>query len=521
MDEEIPNSYSFSQEEQTNAAKVYRNLRQCRLSRENPTYIHLTVELNGHWAAVQIVVTPRPHPQFRRQRIFSPLYRYNLCCQSGSSSTEDAGRRKVSQAVQNIIGVNFQLGGWDFSDQDCFTRDPGFPDRPSQASCISIADAALRRYVSQVGGVSGTSGKTGGTRRKCRKRQRTAEPASQILRLGEYPQSSEGSSPGTANACKNPGPDQTSDLELILKITQKIRMGLIAMHSRGIEENFLSLDGQKHSYTYYAIKLQEAAEKFRQDSQAKKAEFWYASFLSGCAYLVNDSLPPRPVELSSDGSLRITEQSTSSLCRWRSVARFTNAIITGLYRTWKEKAFLIIRALAEKKYYLTVISNFGSERLRRIADGVVGRMQNPVPEIDAGQSLFDPTFYLGQLMQVDYSVVCGALQLPMLSTPRAQSGGYLGALTAVLRFKPPNPSAEANSPHASELNGMGSEEVVAATRESEDPQEEANLKDSGSLARHSSSSNTPDLVHRCATPQSAATPPCQSELIINAGLRNT
>ncbi|KAH0562306.1 hypothetical protein GP486_003000 [Trichoglossum hirsutum] len=499
MDEKVPNSYSFSQEDQANAARVCQNLKQCRLSRENPTYIHLTVELNGHRAAVQIVISPRPHPQFRRQRIFSPLYRYSLCCQSRSSSIEDASRR-ISQTVQNIIGAYFQLGEWDFSDQDCYSRDLESPDCPSEASCTLIADAALRRYTTPI---QGTGMEVGSTRSKGRKRRKTVEPGS------------ENSESSSSNAFEYPNQNGISDLELVLKVTRNIQKGLKAVRSQKIKDNLLPSDSRKRSYMYYAVKLQEAAEKFRQDFQAKKAEFWYTSFLSGSAYLASGSLPARPVELSDDVNLRTTEQSISSLSRWRCVARLANAIVTGLYCTWKEKAFLVIHALAERNCYLTVISNFGFERLHRIATGVVGRMQDLVPEIDTDQPLFDPAFCLSQLMQVDYLAMHKALELPSLDqSPIARV--QLGALIATL---------ETNPTHASEpdrdvigQSSMSSEEVVNATGQSEDSRSGAPFECSGPLAGRNDNDMLENSVHHCIPPLLAEVLPSQSKPTISIGL---
>lgn len=114
--DEISKSYSISQEEQENAPKARQILRQRPLSREGPTYIDLRVELDGHWAAVLIVITPCPHPRFRRQLIFTPQCRYTLCCQPGPGSTEETSTR-IGQAIQDVIRAYFPLE-WDFLDQE-------------------------------------------------------------------------------------------------------------------------------------------------------------------------------------------------------------------------------------------------------------------------------------------------------------------------------------------------------------------------------------------------------------------
>ncbi|KAI9784304.1 MAG: hypothetical protein M1839_002365 [Geoglossum umbratile] len=367
-----------------------------------------------------------------------------------SSQTEEADKRKISQAVQNIIGAYFQLGEWDFSDQDCYTRDLRLPDRPLGASCVSIADATLRSYIAPTKEVNGTGGETGVTKRKPKqkhkKRQKTRSPF-------EHNSHSEGL--GIANTCGDLDQDRTSDLELIQRIDREIRKGLAAVRLDGVEESVLPLDDGRYPYIYYAIKLQETAEKLRRESRTKSTQSWYASFLSGSACLVSRLLPSRPVE-QPDDTIQFNNMPSATLSRWCAVAQFTNALVSDLYPTWKENAYIAIYALAKQDYHLTSISSFSRERLHRIAIGVSGSIQDSIPKLDIDQPLFDPALFLSQLMQVDYSTMCNTLQLPsvgQLSACRVQSGGYWVALTAALQFKP-KLLPESDSSHTSEHDGV-------------------------------------------------------------------
>ncbi|KAI9764876.1 MAG: hypothetical protein M1840_008022 [Geoglossum simile] len=440
-------SYSFSQEEQTNAVRACRNFRQ--LSREGPTYISFIVKLADHRAAVLIVIRPYSHPQFRRQLIFSPHYQYTLCCRS--SSTKDTSRR-IGQAVQNITGAYFRLGEWDFLDQECYTIDLGLPDRPLGASCTSVANEALRRYISPIEEANGTSEGIGSIRQKNRKRRKTVLSTDKST-AESTSQNSEGSLSGTANdqrqLCENPDQGQTLNDD-ISKVVRNIEKGLRAVRSRNVGRSVrrnvkdTSLpDGLGHSYMYYAIKLQEEAEEIQQDAQAKKAEVWCARFLSGSISLASSSLPARPAEVFD-----------------------------------------------ERNCVLRTISDLGVERLMEIAYGVVEHMRNSVPEINTSQPLLDPALYLSQLMNLDHSVVCEALQLPSLDQQSVSPARYLGALTTTLR--PSKSYTEANLLNASD----------AATRRSEDLQPRTPFEGSDSLIGRNDNNALGDSVDHHVPPQS-------------------
>ena len=82
------------------------------LSNSYPTYVHLIAPLQGHHAAVQLKLTPFKPPQFPKQTLFSPYYRYTQCCQKISL------QRCVETAVQTILHAFYQIGRWNLSDRD-------------------------------------------------------------------------------------------------------------------------------------------------------------------------------------------------------------------------------------------------------------------------------------------------------------------------------------------------------------------------------------------------------------------
>ncbi len=70
-DEEI-NSCFCSAEEQRVAAHICDARARRPLSESDSTYVRLTVDLNDHHAAVQLVITPFNHPHFQKQILFYP-----------------------------------------------------------------------------------------------------------------------------------------------------------------------------------------------------------------------------------------------------------------------------------------------------------------------------------------------------------------------------------------------------------------------------------------------------------------
>lgn len=102
-----------SGEDQRKAIELYSTRK--RLARNGLTYLHLVAQLDGHCAAVQIIITPFTLPQFPRQLGFWPRYQYYVCHKE--ALTENTNHCIV-QVVQSVVGAYFSLGDWKISNED-------------------------------------------------------------------------------------------------------------------------------------------------------------------------------------------------------------------------------------------------------------------------------------------------------------------------------------------------------------------------------------------------------------------
>lgn len=107
--------YRFSQKDQRKAAQ-FKSARK-RMARNSPTFGHLIAQLDGHCAAVQIIITPFPLPQFPGHVGFWPRYRYGVCHEGALTEYTD---QSIAQIVQDVIGAHFQLGEWDTTTRDWY-----------------------------------------------------------------------------------------------------------------------------------------------------------------------------------------------------------------------------------------------------------------------------------------------------------------------------------------------------------------------------------------------------------------
>ena len=108
--------YHLSQQDQEKAAGLYSARKP--LARDHPTFIHFIASLDGHYAVVQIIITPYRLPQFPDQRGFWPQYEYQVCHEE--ALTEFTGQR-IAQDVQSIIGAYYSLGEWNISTRDWYS----------------------------------------------------------------------------------------------------------------------------------------------------------------------------------------------------------------------------------------------------------------------------------------------------------------------------------------------------------------------------------------------------------------
>ena len=98
-------------EELEEARRIFDPQAQRLLSESDPTHVHLIAPSQGHYAAVQLKLTPFQPPQFREQTLFYPHYRYTQCCQ------EISHHFYVETTIQMILRAFYQIGRWNLSDQ--------------------------------------------------------------------------------------------------------------------------------------------------------------------------------------------------------------------------------------------------------------------------------------------------------------------------------------------------------------------------------------------------------------------
>jgi hypothetical protein len=94
---------------------------------------------------------------------------------------------------------------------------------------------------------------------------------------------------------------------------------------------------EEASYSDYAARLILLAE---QQFETQIASSWCIRFLAGCISLASPSLPALPAKASS------VEENGDIVRRQRSIARVVNLIVTGLWGSWYDNAFLVYHAFA-------------------------------------------------------------------------------------------------------------------------------------------------------------------------------
>lgn len=85
------------------------------VSKDHSTYVHFGLELQRHWAAVQITICPFSLPGFLGQTFYSCQLRYTLCCQSCQVSATGPSINLISTAAQRIYDIFYQPSQWNFS----------------------------------------------------------------------------------------------------------------------------------------------------------------------------------------------------------------------------------------------------------------------------------------------------------------------------------------------------------------------------------------------------------------------
>ncbi|KAF8850017.1 hypothetical protein BDZ45DRAFT_697076 [Acephala macrosclerotiorum] len=148
------NSVYISLQDQEQAeAGLEHNLRpqRLKLSKDHTTYVHLAVQQEQHWAAVQISLSPFSLQHIPEQKFYSCHFCYTWCCEA--PATTGPPNDVLGSVVQRIYDVYFQPTQWDFSSKHCRTRD--FPSRersPNEATCVKKAESSLSAYIQHANG---------------------------------------------------------------------------------------------------------------------------------------------------------------------------------------------------------------------------------------------------------------------------------------------------------------------------------------------------------------------------------
>jgi hypothetical protein len=91
------------------------------VSKEKPTYVLLSVRLPYLHAAIQLTITPSPHPTFPCQAYYSSSIRFSLC------KNERNAKAWIIERVQCVYDALFRPSQWDFNgEQWCVVA--GSPD---------------------------------------------------------------------------------------------------------------------------------------------------------------------------------------------------------------------------------------------------------------------------------------------------------------------------------------------------------------------------------------------------------
>ncbi|KAH0563465.1 hypothetical protein GP486_001965 [Trichoglossum hirsutum] len=427
MDEDGSDIYVVTEEDQINAARFCRQTVAYQISRRRPTYANFIVKLDIHFAAVQVVITPSRHPQLDKQTIFSLHCKYTLCCEAGRAAS-----KMIGQTVQNIVGVYFLFFGWDFSDEDCFTRDSALL---CDTSCYSVVLFALKNYGDLAGGVgreiTGTKGtkhhylntveKTGRTKRQrpsTRGKPKRRKPCTTNL---SPPRGGSLDADEDENGNEDSDEGNDGDERRTQSLIRNINQGLQICEKQTFEPNFqqevlnpILNNGFCGSYERCAKLLISLSDKLEKQASMKTIGSFYARILAGCIMVVSSSLPVRPADSPSEDS----SQDRAVIAHQKSIAELTNIIVRGLSESWGGKAFLIYHAFAASNYRFHSIRCLGYERRHKIAQDVIRILWEEIPAFNFKGTLFDPSLMLFHFLEAgSYQQICDALRLPPLPYP--------------------------------------------------------------------------------------------------------
>ncbi|KAM3074526.1 hypothetical protein ACMFMF_006533 [Clarireedia jacksonii] len=334
------------------------------LSKAHATYVHLVVQLEGHWAAVQIGLYPFIIQDISGQTFYRCHYRYTLCC--SSKDREDTSTRSlVENAVQTVYDAYYRPVWWNFSDRQSYTKEtPASGDREANLTCTKAAELQLLKYMNSASkavddgvndGIAVTKFTTPSSSKRPRKQSDYANITEEnghergkrrkpdtISRPSQETTDIE-SSDDTELRSRDPAAgEETLCEKLSGVVVKKILKGLkdqkmaCAVNMQFIEG--FSIEGssiEQDPSKYFESQLWLHSHKL---INTAKAIAWKYRFLASCFRLV------RAGEVSSENG--IEPINIDAIQKWEVAAEIINMIVDGLAVAWGEKAELVYDALA-------------------------------------------------------------------------------------------------------------------------------------------------------------------------------
>ncbi|KAM3064717.1 hypothetical protein ACMFMG_010637 [Clarireedia jacksonii] len=406
------------------------------LSKARPTYVHLVVPLEDHWAAVQISLCPFIIQDIPGQTFYRCHYRYTLCC--SSEDREDASTRSlVENAVQTIYDAYYRPVWWNFSDEQSYTKEtPGSADHEANITCTKATELQLLNYINsatkapedgivlfckpaaEVTALSGSKRRRDQSQENAYhrgKRRKSATPGSPGQETADIESNDDIELSSRVSAAEEKtGCQKTSDI-LAKKILDglKNRKRAHTVNTQFIEESSIEgsrIEGssiEQDPSKYYESQLWLQSSKL---IDTAKTTAWKYRFLASCFRLVRTGQA-----VSNEQEVEFIGTSSLQIHRWMSAAGIINMIVNGLAEAWGEKADLVYEALAVKNYLLSTCSKWSEERRNKVVALVVEILsQADVPATDFQCSRFHPAFCISVALNREYMALTSTLRISLI-----------------------------------------------------------------------------------------------------------
>lgn len=425
---------SLAEQRDALAADVQTSFRQT-LKDHSTTYIHLGITYVGHWAAIQISVSPFAIQNFPGQIFFACHLRYSLCCKTAATTNFYLNIIKTTQRVYDSHNSPSQ---WDFTNERYHTWDY-IESAYEKYTCAKRVEAGLLKFQRNVKDCTDTSlvlceGRivkepyNGGKRRKLNHPDQQEfnkivagyegdeQDSTNYLpyRLDSHDM---GKEQNVGNAAR---PGNAYDIEfehlgiaavkdenrkVVDILTKKIQSGLKLSSARvqpdlpscdvsSFRNSLLSSDWTHKETTALKMLLWDPPSSALLGHGEEM--LWKYKFIASCLQTLRDDM----------GAYRKPKN-----WRWNRAVRMINLIVDGLFQAWGPKAFLVYEALAAKKYYLTEMSSFSEKRQQEILSSIIKTLSNGRPPDTPTYLVFHPAAYISAVMDEDYQRVCSKLNL--------------------------------------------------------------------------------------------------------------